>query len=107
VLIKFFIILLLFVTLWVILILVAKHLKDRGFLAPGARLQPPASPQTLALPVGLQPASRGACCLEIPCSDECAREHQAMRDRLSQRYDLVAAEALKVIGQSQVTDLNA
>lgn len=96
-----FIIFLLFVTVWIILILVAKYLGQRGSL-PSTSLsrQPPAHPEMQALPASRPGTDRGACCLEVPCSDECAREHQAMRDRLAQRYDLVAAEALKVIGQS-------
>lgn len=97
---KLFIYFLIFVTIWVILILVFRHLGQGGSLATGLRRQPRPSPGARALPAGIQ-ADRGPCCLEVPCSDECARRHQEMQDRLAQRYDLVAAEALKVIGQSQ------
>jgi hypothetical protein len=100
VLIKIVIIFLLFVTAWVILILAARHVNQRGSLAMGLRHQPQPAPGARALPAGIQ-EDRGPCCLEVPCSDECARRHQEMQDRLAQRYDLVAAEALKVIGQTQ------
>jgi hypothetical protein len=95
---KLLIYFLLFVTAWLILILVARHLGRRG----SAPTRWPPAPDLRALPAIRPPAAdRDACCLEVPCSDECAREHQAMRDRLAQRYDLVAAEALKVIGQAR------
>jgi hypothetical protein len=103
VLVKIVIIFLLFVTAWVILILGSRHMIQRGSLARGLRRQPPAATGARALPAGIQAANRGPCCLEVPCSDECARRHQEMQDRLAQRYDLVAAEALKVIGQTQDT----
>lgn len=95
------IIFLLFVTAWVILILAARHLTQRGSLVTGLRRPASADPGAQALPAGTHTADRGPCCLEVPCSDECARRHQEMQDRLAQRYDLVAAEALKVIGQTQ------
>jgi hypothetical protein len=98
---KLFIYLLIFVTIWVILILVFRHVGQGGSLATGLRRQPQPAPGARALPAGIQAADRGPCCLEVPCSDECARRHQEMQDRLAQRYDLVAAEALKVIGQTQ------
>lgn len=96
-----FIIFLLFVTAWIILILAAKYLGKRDSLPTYLHHQPPPAPEMRALPAGGKVAGRTACCLEVPCSDECAREHQAMRDRLAQRYDLVAAEALKVIGKAR------
>jgi hypothetical protein len=96
-LIKIIVILLLFATLWVLLVLGYKYWMQRSSLARDY----PSAGLALALPVGQPPESRGACCLEVPCSDACARRHQEMQDRLAQRYDLVAAEALKVINQSQ------
>jgi len=101
VIIKALVIFLLFVTAWVILILVSRYLNQRGSLVTDLYRQPPAAPEVQALPAGIHPASRGACCLEVPCSDKCARSHQEMQDRLAQRYDLVAVEALRVIEQSQ------
>ena len=53
---------LLFVTAWVIII--------AGLIYLIRRLTTP-------------PPQRGSCCLEVPCSQKCAEEHQAARDRLS------------------------
>lgn len=105
-LIKIVIIFLLFVTAWVILILVSRHVGQGGSLATGLRRPAAPAPGARALPAGIQAADRGPCCLEVPCSDECARRHQEMQDRLAQRYDLVAAEAAKVIA-AQIQDAAA
>ena len=32
------------------------------------------------------------CCMEQPCSERCAREHQAARDRLTVAYDRIVKE---------------
>ena len=93
---KLFIYFLIFVTIWVILILLFRHVGQGGSLTTGLRRQPRPAPGARALPAGIQ-ADRGPCCLEVPCSDECARRHQEMQDRLAQRYDLVAAEAAKLV----------
>jgi hypothetical protein len=90
--IKLLIIFLLFVSVWVGLIVLAWY---------RSRRPAPWSAPAGALPAGRQADRLEACCLEVPCSAKCAENQQKMRDRLEHRYDLVAAEALKVINQSQ------
>jgi hypothetical protein len=99
---KIEVIFLLFLTLWIILIIGYFYLKHRGLLAWGLPSPTRAVRGAPALPGGMQPAARGACCLEVPCSTECAQRHQEMSDRLAQRYDLVAAEAVKLVREQQL-----
>jgi hypothetical protein len=104
VLIKIVIIFLLFVTAWIILALVARYIGRRSLTAaPGQRL-PQAAPETRALPAGPPAAGSAACCLQVPCSEECARQHQALRHQATARYDLVVAEMGKIIAEGADQD---
>ena len=96
-LIEILVIFLLFVTVWVVLGLWVRYVLKRGSLATGLRRGQPTGQRTLALPAGIHVAGQGVCCLEVPCSDACARELQAMRDRATTRYELVVAEMGKLI----------
>lgn len=60
---------LLFVTVWIAIIAVMLYMMFRA-----------GRPRT------------AACCLDVPCSAKCAREHQAARDRLTVAYDRVVKE---------------
>lgn len=81
---KYFLLFLLFVTLWVIVICGYLYLQRRGAEAFAARRHQQEDPS-------------GRCCLEVPCGDGCAREHQRQRDQLAIRYDLVAKELGKIV----------
>jgi hypothetical protein len=71
---KFFQLFLLFVTLWILII--------GGFIYLVHRRRP---------------GVVGACCLEIPCSESCAREHQSLRDRDSIEYHKIVRELGNIV----------
>ena len=90
-----------FMTGWVALVLVAvtasRHLGRSRAVVPGHGRGPALGP--LALPAGPQPAAQAKCCLEVPCSDECARQHQEMVRNLTENYSPIAVEAIRFVGQ--------
>lgn len=96
---KYLIILLGFVTLWVLIYVAGQYLIRRTrVVSPGGR--PPVWPAQAvrALPAALPVHSgQGRCCLEVPCSDACARRQQEWQARANARYDLVIGEMGRII----------
>jgi len=93
------IILLLFVTLWIIIIVAAQYLIRRTrVLSPGGRREVrPVSPvRSLPAPVVMH-SGQDACCLDVPCSAACARRQQYLRERADAQYDRVIAEMHNII----------
>ena len=80
---KAFIDFLVFVTIWVVIICVFLYLTHRR----------------------TAPRVSGKCCLEVPCSDKCAREHQRQRDLLTVRYGEVVHEIGKIVQAGQELEL--
>jgi hypothetical protein len=80
---KYFLLFLLFVTIWVIVICGFLYLSRRSAAVWTARRH--------------RPDASGRCCREVPCSDECARDYQRQRDRLAIQYDRVANELGKIV----------
>ena len=92
----YLVVILLFLTLWVVIICVVATLSRRRTplimrSGPRAFAVPP------ALPGGIR--SGGSCCLEVPCSAACAAEHQRMRKLLEMDHGRVAAELRKFVGE--------
>jgi hypothetical protein len=85
---KFLEVLLLFVTLWVVVICGFMYLSRRSAAAWAARSHRPTG-------------TSGQCCREVPCSDECARGHQEVRDLLTVRYGEVVRELGHIIEAGQ------
>ena len=103
---KYFVILLGFVTLWVVIYVAGQYLIRRTrVVSPGGR--PPAwpVPAVRALPAAMPVHSGpGRCCLEVPCSEACARRQQEWRDRATARYDLVIGEMGRIINGDGAPD---
>jgi hypothetical protein len=73
---KYFEVFLAFVTLWILIIAGVVYLTHR---------------RRPAFTGGRGPASQ-ACCLEVPCSADCAREHQRLRDPDAVEYHKIVRE---------------
>jgi hypothetical protein len=96
---KYFVVFLLFLTVWIILACLVAYLTRRPrtpVLARGFRQAALTAP---ALPTG-----RTTCCNEVPCSAACAAERQRMRELLDMDYGRVTAELRKIIELGNDTD---
>jgi hypothetical protein len=82
---KAFEIFLLFVTLWVIVICGFVYLSRRHGATWAARRHQPGNVSS-------------QCCLEVPCSKQCARVHQEQQDLVKIRYGEVVRELGHIIG---------
>jgi hypothetical protein len=93
---KYFVVFLLFVTIWICLGCLVIYLTRRRtpVLGRGFRLADPAAP---ALVAGRPLAGERSCCLQVPCSAGCATEHQRLRESLDMDYGRVTAELRKII----------
>jgi hypothetical protein len=103
---KYLVTLLMFVTLWVLIIAVGRYLIRRTrVVSPGGRQAAWPVPAARALPAAV-PMHGGQvrCCLEVPCSEACARDQQAWRDRATARYDLVIGEMRNLIDNDGAPD---
>ena len=96
---KYFVILLGFVTLWVVIWVGGQYLIRRTrVVSPGGRAAAWSVPAVRSLPAAVPVHSGpGRCCLEVPCSEACARGQQEWQDRANARYDLVIGEMGRLI----------
>lgn len=86
--IEILLIILAFITFWV---LAALFMRARYSHRPGLGLRPPTDIRPGSVPVGEPFPDDRDCCLESPCGPECARELKALRDRAGSQHDRVIA----------------
>lgn len=97
---KYLVVILLFITLWVFFICLVAYLSRRRTpLIDRSRHHAVTTLQ--ALPAGTR--QTGTCCLQVPCSAECAATHQRQRDLLQLDHGRVAAELRKAVQYANTT----